>query len=527
MAGVQGSDTSTCVDVAALSVSQIRSGIIARRFTAREVADAAYVAIAARDTDIHAFLELTPQLAYAAADKVDAALAAGETLPPLAGVPVAFKDNMNQVGTKTTCGSRMLANYDSLFTATVVERMVDAGALPLGKLNMDEFAFGSSTETSFFGPTHNPWDLERVPGGSSGGSAAAIAAGLATITLGSDTGGSIRQPASFCGIVGYKPTYGLVSRYGVVAFGSSLDQVGPFGKTVEDVALATNVLVGRDERDCTSQECAIDFTTYLHKGVKGMRIGVVTSMNDAPGVQPEMLVALHEAVENLKGLGAEVREVDLPHITMAMSAYYVIGPCEAFSNLSRFDSVRYGYREPGCDSLADQESLSRAVGFGEEAKRRILLGSYLLSSGPYEEYYMPAQKVRTLITQDFLRVFEDVDAIISPTSPRTAFKFGEISDPATMYLSDLFTIAINIAGNGGMSLPVGLGQDTGLPVSVQLIGPQFHDENIFQAAAALEGCYDIEHIAPLARCGAARPTDGAVPSAGASENPGDVMKGGE
>ncbi len=514
------------VDIAALSAAQIRAGIIAGRFSAHDVADAAYAVIATRDTDIHAFLELTPSLAYAAAERVDAAKEAGEELPSLAGVPVAFKDNMNQVGTKTTCGSKMLANYDSLFTATAVERMVDAGALPLGKLNMDEFAFGSSTETSFFGPTHNPWDLERVPGGSSGGSAAAVAGGLATITLGSDTGGSIRQPASFCGIVGYKPTYGLVSRYGIVAFGSSLDQVGPFGKTVEDVALATNALVGRDERDCTSQDCGTDFTANLHAGVRGMRIGVVTSMNDAPGVQPEVVAALHEAVENLKGLGAEVVEVDLPHITAAMSAYYVIGPCEAFSNLSRFDSVRYGYREPGCELLSSQESLSRAVGFGEEAKRRILLGSYLLSSGPYEEYYVPAQKVRTLITRDFVRAFGSVDVIISPTSPRAAFKFGEISDPATMYLSDLFTIAINIAGNGGMSLPVGLGRDTGLPVSVQLIGPQFRDENIFQAAAALETCYRIEHVAPMARPGAVSRVVEPVMTIG-SPTPPATMKGGE
>jgi aspartyl-tRNA(Asn)/glutamyl-tRNA(Gln) amidotransferase subunit A len=417
---------------------------------------------------------------------------------------------MNLIGTRTTCSSKMLANYDSLFTATCVQRALDAGAVPLGKLNMDEFAFGSSTETSAFGPTHNPWDLERVPGGSSGGSAAAVAAGMATVTLGSDTGGSIRQPASFCGVVGFKPTYGTVSRYGIVAFGSSLDQVGPFATSVADVATVMDAIAGRDERDCTSQDLTVvrsgeavsldkapTFTSCTQLGVKGLKIGIVPAYSELDGVEPEVIEALNNALLKLEGLGAELVEVELPNANAALSAYYVIGPCEAFSNLSRFDSVRYGYREPDARDLGEQYELSRSHGFGPEVVRRIMLGSYLLSSGVYEKYYYPAQQVRTLITQDYQRAFAQVDALVTPVSPRTAFKFGEIADPTSMYLSDIFTIPINIAGNGGMNLPVGLGSQSGLPVGVQIIGPQFGDGNIIRVAAALESCYpDIARRAP-------------------------------
>jgi aspartyl-tRNA(Asn)/glutamyl-tRNA(Gln) amidotransferase subunit A len=392
-----------------------------------------------------------------------------------------------------------------------VAKAIEAGGLPLGKLNMDEFAFGSSTETSAFGRTSNPWDLERVPGGSSGGSAAAVAAGFATVTLGSDTGGSIRQPASFCGVVGLKPTYGVVSRYGVVAFGSSLDQVGPFGKTVADVAGALDALAGRDPLDCTSQQVTVRFSDVLDAGVKGMKIGVVPTFLEAEGIDPEIIVATRDAIKRLEELGAHIIEVELPHAAAALAAYYVIGPCEAFSNLSRFDSVRYGYRENGARDLGEQYEQSRAQGFGPEAVRRIMLGSYLLSSGVYETYYYPAQQVRTLITQDYARAFEQVDALITPVSPRTAFRFGEIADPTAMYLSDIFTIPINIAGNGGLSLPVGLGRDSGLPVGVQIIGPQFKDENIIRVAAALECCYP--HIARLA------PLTGDVPAADAVATP--------
>jgi len=483
-----------------LDVRSIQAGLRAGDFSARELAESALDVIEERDGDVHAFVQVTPELALEAADAIDARRAAGEELPALAGVPTAFKDNMNQLGTRTTCSSQMLANYESAYTATCVQRMLDAGVVPLGKLNMDEFAFGSSTETSFFGPTRNPWDLERVPGGSSGGSAAAVAAGMATLTLGSDTGGSIRQPAAFCGVVGMKPTYGVVSRYGVVAFGSSLDQVGPFGRTVEDVALAMNALAGHDPLDCTSQPVTVDFTANLEQGAEGMRIGIVPAFMEAEGLTAEIRSAVEDAFERLAASGAEIVEVDLPNAGAAMSAYYVLGPCEAFSNLARFDSVRYGHRVSDASELGDQYERSRAEGFGMEAKRRIMLGSYLLSSGVYRKYYYPAQQIRTLITEDYTRAYEKVDAIMMPASPRTAFKFGEIADPTSMYLSDMFTISLNIVGNGGLSLPVGLGADTGLPVSVQIVGPQFKDENILRAAAALERCYDgIDRLAPMAR----------------------------
>lgn len=481
-----------------MSAREIRAGLLAGEFSAAEVARASLERVAAEDARVHAFLESTEKLAYEAAARVDAAVAAGRVceLGPLAGVPVAFKDNMNLEGTRTTCSSRMLENYVSPYTATCVQRVIDAGGIPLGKLNMDEFAFGSSTETSAFGPTCNPWDLTRVPGGSSGGSAAAVAAGLATLTLGSDTGGSIRQPGSFCGVIGLKPTYGVVSRYGVVAFGSSLDQVGPFARTVEDAALAMNALAGRDELDCTSQECSVDFAANLAEGVRGMRIGVVDAFMNAPGLTSEVRDAVAAAAAELEAAGAELVEVELPNAQAAMSAYYVLGPCEAFSNLARFDSVRYGYSAAGCKDLGRQYEESRAAGFGPEARRRIMLGSYLLSAGVYEKYYYPAQQVRTLITRDYTRAFEKVDCILTPVSPRTAFKFGEIGDPTEMYLSDMFTISINIAGNGGMSMPVGLGTETGLPVGVQLVSPAFKDKNMLRVAAALEDVYGPAPVAP-------------------------------
>lgn len=483
---------------AELSVAQIQAGLTAKEFSAKEVAESSLARIASADKAVHAFLETTEEAALAAAAHVDAAIAAGDIAQagPLAGVPVAFKDNMNLEGTHTTCSSRMLENYVSPYTATCVSKIIEAGGIPLGKLNMDEFAFGSSTETSAFGRTFNPWDLERVPGGSSGGSSAAVAAGLATLTLGSDTGGSIRQPGSFCGTVAVKPTYGVVSRYGVVAFGSSLDQVGPFARNVQDAALAMNALAGHDPLDCTSQPVTTDFTANLAEGVSGMRIGVVPAFMEAEGLAPEVRAKVEEAVEHLRQMGAEIVEVELPNAQAAMSAYYVLGPCEAFSNLARFDSVRYGYCEPGCKDLGHQYEASRSAGFGPEARRRIMLGSYLLSAGVYEKYYYPAQQVRTLITQDYVKAYEKVDCIIAPVAPRTAFKFGEIADPTSMYLSDMFTISINIAGNGGMSMPVGLGADSGMPVGVQLISPAFKDENMLRAAAALETVYGTAPVAP-------------------------------
>lgn len=481
-----------------MSIAEIQSGLRAKDFSCAELTQATLARIESEDKRVHAFLEMTADQAGAAAAEIDKAIAEGafDSMGPLAGVPVAYKDNMNLIGTHTTCSSNMLANYVSPYTATCVRYTMHDGAIPIGKLNMDEFAFGSSTETSAFGPTHNPWDLERVPGGSSGGSAAAVAAGFVPVSLGSDTGGSIRQPAAFCGVVGVKPTYGVVSRYGVVAFGSSLDQVGPFARSVEDAALALNSISGLDECDCTSQHIDIDFTANLGEGVRGMRVGIVPAFLEAKGLTAEVKAKVEDAAAKLEAQGAQLIEVDLPHAQAAMSAYYVLGPCEAFSNLARFDSVRYGYCDPGHPDLGSQYEASRAKGFGPEARRRIMLGSYLLSAGVYEEYYYPAQQVRTLITQDYTEAFKKCDCILTPVAPRTAFKFGEIGDPTEMYLSDMFTISINIAGNGGLSLPVGLGADTGLPVGAQLISPAFKDENMFRAAAALEREVGAAVVAP-------------------------------
>ena len=486
------------MDFACMGVDAIQAGLRAGDFSATEVAQSSLDRIERIDGAVNAFLEVTPELALAKAAEVDKAIAEGsfDQMGPLAGVPVAFKDNMNQIGTHTTCASRMLENYVSPYTATCVQKVIDAGGLPLGKLNMDEFAFGSTTETSAFGTTKNPWGLDRVPGGSSGGSAAAVAAGLATVTLGSDTGGSIRQPASFCGVVGVKPTYGAVSRYGVVAFGSSLDQVGPFARNVRDAALTLNALCGRDPLDCTSQACDFDFTANLDQGVEGMKVGIVPAFLDAEGLDREVRNAVMGAADKLASLGAEIVEIELPNAQAAISAYYVLAPCEAFSNLSRFDSVRYGYCDPGHKDLGGQYEASRAQGFGVEARRRIMLGSYLLSSGVYDKYYYPAQQIRTLITQDYLNAYQKVDVILSPIAHSVAWKFGAVSDPTSMYLADMFTISINIAGNGGMNLPVGLGEDSGMPVGVQLIAPPFKDANMLRAAAALEREYQCVGVAP-------------------------------
>ncbi len=481
-----------------MGISAIRSGLAAKEFSAREVAEGTLARIAAADAQIHAFLETTEELALAAADKVDAAIAAGTFagMGPLAGIPMGYKDNMNLTGTHTTCASHMLESYVSPYTATCVARTLEAGAIPVGKLNMDEFAFGSTTESSAFGPTHNPWNLDHVPGGSSGGSAAAVAAGMLPVALGSDTGGSIRQPGSFCGVVGVKPTYGVVSRYGVVAFGSSLDQVGPFARSVEDAACVLNAIAGRDELDCTSQHVSTDFTANLAAGATGMRIGVVRAFMEAEGLSAEVRAKLEEAISALRDAGAEIVEVELPHIDAAISSYYVLGPCEAFSNLARFDSVRYGFCDEGHKDLGGQYEASRAKGFGPEARRRIMLGSYLLSAGVYDKYYYPAQQVRTLITRDYAQAYEKCDVILAPVAPRTAFKLGEIQSPAEMYLTDMFTISINIAGNGGMSMPCGLGSETGMPVGVQIIAPAFRDENMLRVAAALEQKYGPAPVAP-------------------------------
>lgn len=481
-----------------MGIRELHEGLTSKQFSAEEIAKATIDRVERNDRELHAFLEMTSDKALDAAKVVDAAIADGSfaNMDPVAGIPIAYKDNMNLDGTHTTCASNMLESYISPYTATCVQKTIDASMLPIGKLNMDEFAFGSSTETSAFGPTRNPWDLERVPGGSSGGSAASVAAGLVPVSLGSDTGGSIRQPAAFCGVVGVKPTYGMVSRYGIVAFGSSLDQVGPFARSVEDAALVMNAISGHDPNDCTSQANNVDFTANLDDGVKGMKMGIVPAFMDAQGLQPEIKQRVEEAAKKLEAQGAELVEIDLPNAKAAMSAYYVLGPCEAFSNLARFDSVRYGYCDPGHADLSDQYEQSRAKGFGDEARRRIMLGSYLLSAGVYDKYYYPAQQIRTLITQDYINAYEKVDCLLTPVTPRTSFKFGEVSDPTEMYLSDMFTISINICGNGGMSVPCGLGVDSNLPIGVQLISPAFRDENMFRVAAALEREYGKATVAP-------------------------------
>ncbi|MFU8891187.1 MAG: Asp-tRNA(Asn)/Glu-tRNA(Gln) amidotransferase subunit GatA [Anaerosomatales bacterium] len=489
------------IDVSRLTATQIRDGIADRLFTAREVAEAALGRIEALDGQVHAFNQVTAELAYAAAERIDDAVASDVVLPPLAGVPVALKDNMNLLGTRTTCSSRILENYESAYDCTAVRRLLDAGALPVGKCNMDEFAFGSSTENSAFGPTHNPWDLERVPGGSSGGSAAAVSAGMATISLGSDTGGSIRQPGSLTGTVALKPTYGRVSRYGCVAFASSLDQIGPFAKTVGECALALNAISGKDPMDATSVDRpAEDFTATLAEGIAGLRVGVVTDLLEAEGCEGAVRDSVHAAAETFAALGAEVGEVELPSTAHGLSAYYIIGPAEASSNLARFDGIRYGHRVGDADDVLDLYMRSRAEGFGPETIRRVMLGTYALSAGYYDAYYGQAQKARTLIKRDFESAFERFDVLLTPTSPTVAFKIGErASDPLAMYLSDIYTIPVNLAGNCAVSLPGGLCPSSGLPIGLQIIGTHFAESTVLRAAAAFETALGFDPTPPLVR----------------------------
>ena len=489
------------IDLSRLSATQIREGISDRVFTAREVAEAAFGRIEALDGQVHAFNQVTAELAYEAAARIDAAAASDVVLPPLAGVPVAVKDNMNLLGTRTTCSSRILENYESAYDCTAVRRLLDAGALPVGKCNMDEFAFGSSTENSAFGPTRNPWDLERVPGGSSGGSAAAVAAGMATITLGSDTGGSIRQPGSLTGTVALKPTYGRVSRYGCVAFASSLDQIGPFAKTVEECALALNAICGKDPMDATSVDRpAEDFVAGLHDGVAGLRVGVATDLLEAEGCDEAIRESVRAAADAFAALGADVGEVELPSAEHALSAYYIIGPAEASSNLARFDGIRYGHRVSDADDVLDLYMRSRAEGFGPESIRRIMLGTYALSAGYYDAYYGQAQKARTLIKRDFDAAFERFDVVLTPTSPTVAFRIGEkASDPLAMYLSDFYTIPVNLAGNTAVSVPSGLCPSSGLPIGLQIIGPHFAEATVLRAAAAFEEAVGFDPTPPIVR----------------------------
>ena len=471
--------SATAVDIAA----DVRAG----RRSALDVVEAALAAIAARDGELNAFNTVTADQARAAAASIDARVATGEDVGPLAGVPVALKDNLCTRGVPTTCSSKILAGWKPPYDATVVGRLVAAGAIMVGKTNLDEFAMGSSTENSAFGPTRNPHDPTRVPGGSSGGSAAAVAAGFVPLSLGSDTGGSIRQPAALCGVVGVKPTYGRVSRYGLVAFASSLDQIGPFATTVADAAACYDVIAGWDPFDSTSIPEPLEPTSAaLGRGVQGLRVGVVSEMtSEAMGIAPDVLVRVREAADALAAAGATVTEVSVPACVYGLSAYYLIAPAEASSNLARFDGVRFGLRVDA-PTTAEMQRATRTAGFGPEVKRRIMLGTYALCAGYYDAYYGKAQRVRRLILEDFERAYGEVDVLLSPTSPTTAFPLGaKTTDPLTMYLNDVCTIPSNLAGHPALSVPFGTGSD-GMPVGVQLMGPALSESLLFQVAAVLE-----------------------------------------
>ncbi|MEJ6573987.1 MAG: Asp-tRNA(Asn)/Glu-tRNA(Gln) amidotransferase subunit GatA [Actinomycetes bacterium] len=446
--------------------------------------------IASVDDKIHAFLHIDNDGALQQAAAVDAKRASGESLSPLAGVPIAVKDILAQKGVPTTAGSKILEGWRPPYDSTVVAKLKAAGVVILGKTNMDEFAMGSSTENSAYGTTQNPWDLTRTPGGSSGGSAAAVAAFEAPLAIGTDTGGSIRQPAALTGIVGVKPTYGGVSRYGVVAYSSSLDQVGPFARTVLDTALLHEAIAGHDERDSTSINAPVPQVVAAAKrlDVKGMKIGVIKELSGS-GFQAGVSARINESIELLVAAGAEIIEVSCPNFEYALAAYYLIAPSEASSNLARFDSMRYGLRvgDDGSRGAEEVMSATREAGFGKEVKRRIILGTYALSSGYYDAYYGSAQKVRTLVKQDFDKAFAKADVLISPVTPTTAFKIGEKSnDPVAMYLSDIATIPVNMAGIGGMSLPVGLADEDGLPVGLQIMAPVMQDDRFYRVGGTLE-----------------------------------------
>jgi len=473
---VTGPDPATALAIAA----DVRSGT--RK--AVDVLEEHLAAVAAREPELHAFNLVTADEARAAAEAVDAAVAAGRDPGPLAGVPVALKDNLCTRGIPTTCSSRILEGWRPPYTATVVERVVAAGGVCIGKTNLDEFAMGSSTENSAFGPSRNPHDPGRVPGGSSGGSAVAVAAGFAPLALGSDTGGSIRQPAALCGIVGVKPTYGLVSRYGLVAFASSLDQIGPMATTVDDAALLLDVIAGPDPMDSTSiPDRPRPVLDQLDRGVDGLRVGVIEEMRD--GCAPDVLARLDAAAAALEAAGAKVQTVSIPAVRFGLTAYYLIAPAEASSNLARYDGVRYGLRVDAPDTAA-MNAATRAAGFGAEVKRRIMLGTYALSAGYYDAYYGKAQRVRALIAKGFEEAYRDVDLLLSPTSPTTAFAFGaKTTDPYAMYLSDVCTIPTNLAGHPAVSVPFGSGDD-GMPVGVQLLAPALEEATMLRAARVLE-----------------------------------------
>jgi len=452
--------------------------------SASEVVAESFRAIDQRDTEIHAFLTLQREQALGEAEALDVRITNGEDVGPLAGVPIGIKDNMCQIGEVTSCASRILEGWRPPYDATVITKLKAAGAIAVGKTNMDEFAMGSSTENSAFGVTRNPHDPEKVPGGSSGGSAAAVAASMVPLSLGSDTGGSIRQPAALCGVVGVKPTYGLVSRYGLVAFASSLDQIGPFANNVEDAALLLEVIAGHDPKDSTSlNQPAPSLVAHLDHGVRGLRIGICSDL--LQGASDDVAAAVAQAAAVLQGAGAELSEISIPELGLGLSAYYLIAPAEASSNLARYDGVRYGLRVDG-DDVTAMNTRSRTAGFGDEVKRRIMLGTYALSAGYYDAYYGQAQRARTLIIQAFAKAYGSVDLILGATSPTTAFGIGEKSgDPLAMYQSDICTIPTNLAGHPALSVPFGKGGDQ-MPIGVQLLGPTLSEQRLFQAARVIE-----------------------------------------
>ena len=474
-----------------LSLADAAAGLRDGRHSSQQLVRAALDRIAAVDERVRAFVTVTEEQALAAAADADAAIADGRA-GPLTGVPVAVKDVITTQGVRTTCGSRMLERYIPVDDAFVTARLKEAGAVIVGKTNMDEFAMGSSTEHSAFFPTHNPWALDRVPGGSSGGSAAAVAAGEAVLSIGSDTGGSIRQPAAFCGVVGMKPTYGRVSRYGLVAFASSLDQIGPFAHSVQDAAALLQVIAGHDPCDSTSADLPLpDFAAELNRGLKGLRIAAPCEyFAEAERMEPEVAAAVDEAIGVLESLGATVdRSVSLPLSKKALPVYYIIAPSEASANLARYDGVKYGYSYTDGASMWDNMEKTRQFGFGDEVKRRIMLGAYALSAGYYDAYYLQAQKVRTLIRREFADLFSRYHLIVTPTAPTVAFPIGAVSDPYEMYLNDIFTLPVNIAGLPAISLPCGFGR-AGLPVGLQLIADSWDEVTLFRGAHAYEAATD-------------------------------------
>lgn len=478
-----------------LTAHEIHDLLIRKEVTAREVTAAVLERISQVEERIHAFITLLPDIAMEQAARADEKIKEGQ-VGPFTGVPLAIKDIICMQDVRTTCGSRLLENFLPPYDATVIQKLKAAGAIFVGKTNLDEFAMGSSTENSYFGPTHNPWDLERTPGGSSGGSAAAVAADECIAALGSDTGGSIRQPAACCGVVGIKPTYGRVSRFGLVAFASSLDQIGPFAKDVRDAANLLQVISGHEPRDSTSVDLPVpDYGNLLTGEIKSLVLGVVKECWQE-GVDGEVKSCFMNAIETLSELGASVKEISLPHMPYAVAVYYIIAPAEASSNLARYDGVKYGFRAPGSGDLLHMYEQTRSQGFGAEVKRRIMLGTYALSAGYYEAYYKKASQVRTLITRDFQQAFEQCDAIIMPTAPTPAFRLGEkVADPLLMYLSDIFTIPGNLAGLPGLSLPCGFSQE-GLPIGLQILANHFQEEKIFQVAYAFEQNTDFHRRKP-------------------------------